>query len=277
VVSVPVLVSPVMAAEAAVKAPVTPRVVLMTADFRVATPLVVRVALVIKPVMLAEAADKAPVTVALFKVAAPDVVSVAVDVAPETVADAEVRALVTVALFKVAAPDVVSVPVLVSPVMAAEAAVKAPVTPRVVLMTADFRVATPLVVRLALVIKPVMLADAADNAFVTVHELSVAAPELKVPTTAAVDALNELVTSEPVFSEVVTVAVAADRLFVITALFNVATDEVDNVPVLIELDERVLLNVAPDTFKPPLRMLKFLLETSNITSNPSDADINLEL
>jgi hypothetical protein len=271
VVSVPVLVNPVIAAEAADRAPVT------EALLRVAAPDVVSVPVLVSPVMAAEAADKAPVTVALFKVAAPDVVSVAVDVAPETVADAEVRALVTVALFKVAAPDVVSVPVLVSPVMAAEAAVKAPVTPRVVLMTADFRVATPLVVRLALVIKPVMLADAADNAFVTVHELSVAAPELKVPTTAAVDALNELVTSEPVFSEVVTVAVAADRLFVITALFNVATDEVDNVPVLIELDERVLLNVAPDTFKPPLRMLKFLLETSNITSNPSDADINLEL
>jgi hypothetical protein len=229
------------------------------------------------PIRTCPLAFRLLLTVALLSVEAPDVVSVPVLVNPVMEADPADRAPVTDALLRVAAPDVVSVPVLVSPVMAAEAAVKAPVTPRVVLMTADFRVANPLVVRVALLIKPVMLADAADSAFVTVHELSVAAPELKVPTTAAVDALNEFVTSEPVFSEVVTVAVAADRLFVITALFNVATDEVDNVPVLIELDERVLLNVAPDTFKPPLRMLKFLLETSNITSNPSDADINLEL
>jgi hypothetical protein len=146
---------------------------------------VMSVPVLVSPIMIAEAAVKAPVTEALLRVAAPDVAIVPVLVSPVIAAEAAVKAPVTEALFRVAAPDVVSVPVLVSPVMAAEAAANAPVTeallacrvpvfvwPDTVAETADKvdNVETPRTLSELLVSKPLTNAAPAFNVVVMFAE-----------------------------------------------------------------------------------------------------------
>jgi hypothetical protein len=308
VLRVALLSKPEMVAEAAatvdnVVAPVTPNVVFTVADFKVAGPEVVNVPVLVNPVTVEDAADMPLVTTAEFNVATPELVMVAllnspeivadpelsepVDAAPDTVREAalsEVVAtrdpvlltplteeeaaeipLVMTAEFNVATPELVIVPLLSNPETVADPEVSEPVdaAPDTVREAALIEVVA---VREPVLLRPLMEEEAADIAFDTARDaaemevlltmlLLVRDPVFVTPSVLVPDTLNE-----------------PPEIVVLTRDPRVLDPETANV-----VDDSPAQIVAPDTFKPPLRMLKFLLGTSNITSSPSDAEIRREL
>jgi hypothetical protein len=121
-------------------------------------------------------------------------------------------------------------------------------------------------VREPVLLRPLMEEEAADIAFDTARDaaemevlltmlLLVRDPVFVTPSVLVPDTLNE-----------------PPEIVVLTRDPRVLDPETANV-----VDDSPAQIVAPDTFKPPLRMLKFLLGTSNITSSPSDAEIRREL